>query len=99
MFHSSCQLNVSSPMNKMRHFLNVFKQRKSTSIYKGVSWVEQRQKWKASIHLPGNKFEYGGLFDDELKAAQKVNEMCDQFQIEKKNRYVDVSTIFSVIFH
>jgi hypothetical protein len=39
-----------------------------SSIYKGVSWHKQCQKWSASIHL-NDKKTHLGLFDSEVEAA------------------------------
>jgi len=62
----------------------------STSKYKGVNWVKRCNQWRASIILE-KKFKQGGMYDDELDAAKRVNQMCDEFQIKRKNPNIDAS--------
>lgn len=45
------------------------KARVCTSIYKGVSWMEERHRWTAHIGKNGKAY-YLGLFDDEDDAAR-----------------------------
>ena len=52
---------------------NRFGARNSSSIYKGVSWDKERNKWSANIKL-GNKKKYLGRFDREEEAAKAYNE-------------------------
>merc|ERR1712096_117318 len=42
-------------------------------------------KWKAKL----NDY-YGGLFDNEGQAAMKVNLLCDELGIERKNPIIDI---------
>ena len=37
------------------------------------------------MHSKGQKQKYGGRFNDELDAAKKVNQLCEEFGIPQKN--------------
>jgi len=55
-----------------------------TSIYTGVCWRKDAKKWQ--VRLVHNKTKcYGGYFDNEEQAGMKVNLLCDQNGIERKN--------------
>ena len=56
-----------------------------TSQYKGVSWHRKRKKWCVLIYPKGQKPKYGGDFDDELDAAKRVNQLCEEFGIPPQN--------------
>jgi len=56
-----------------------------TSKYKGVSWCAQNQKWRVQLCLGSHKKIFGGLFVNELKAAEKVNDLCDKYDVAHKN--------------
>ena len=43
--------------------------RRTTSKFKGVSWRDDRAKWRARIEVQGNDVSLG-CFDDELDAAR-----------------------------
>lgn len=45
------------------------RKRGDTSKYKGVSWVKENKKWRASIKLDGI-VKYLGYFETELEAAK-----------------------------
>lgn len=49
------------------------KKPKLTSEYKGVSWVKDRGKWLASIHIKG-KGKTLGLFNTEIEASNAYQE-------------------------
>jgi len=68
-----------------------------TSKYKGVTWNKQCKKWRAFINI-AKEFKDGGTYDDELEAAKKVNQMCDTFQIKRKNVDVDASPHPKIFF-
>jgi hypothetical protein len=48
---------------------NVKKQQNKSSIYKGVLWHKQHNKWYSQIRANG-KTQFLGLFADEVKAAK-----------------------------
>lgn len=56
---------------------NCFNSRKmkgvSTSVFKGVYWSSQKQKWHAEIKV-NNKKKHLGFFDVEIEAAMAYNE-------------------------
>jgi len=61
----------------------------SSSKYHGVSLhttgvYKKNKKWRAIIYV-NKKAENGGRYENELDAAKKVNQMCDEFKIERKN--------------
>ena len=47
--------------------------KRGTSKYKGVSWVQRGQKWRAEIRIDG-KSTHLGYFDSEEAAARKYDE-------------------------
>ena len=61
------------------------KKKEKTSQYKGVSYDKRTGKWCAWFHLKRQKATYGGVFEDELNAANKVNELCKDFGIPPYN--------------
>ena len=60
-----------------------------TSIYNGVCWHRNNQKWQARLKHNKNLY-HGGLFDNEEQAAMKVNLLCDKNGIERKNPVIDI---------
>jgi len=63
-----------------------------TSIYNGVSWNKGRKKWYAQfIHQA--KTYYGGLFDHEEDAAMKINLICDEIEVERKNPEINADVM------
>jgi len=55
-----------------------------TSKYTGVYWNKYQKKWKSELQY--NKKKYSGrFFENEEHAAMKVNLLCDEFRIERKN--------------
>jgi hypothetical protein len=56
----------------------------STSNYTGVYWVKKSNKWAATVVVNSKRY-YGGCFDEEIEAAKKVNQLCDELEIERKN--------------
>jgi len=60
----------------------------SSSQYKGVTWYTKSKKWKATVCFNGKKIHVG-RYPDELDAAKRVNQMCDEFGIERKNPGID----------
>lgn len=56
----------------------------STSKYLGVCWNKSRRKWQANISKNGRTF-YLGLYDLEIDAAKKYNEMAPKIHGEFAN--------------
>jgi len=56
----------------------------STSLFQGVSWNKSKKKWYVFLHSNGKKI-YGGGFTNELDAAKKANQLCEQLGISLKN--------------
>jgi hypothetical protein len=53
---------------------NVSKDRKNkTSLFTGVCWKKDRNKWRASIHIEGEKVILG-YFEEEINAANAYQE-------------------------
>jgi len=61
-----------------------YKKRKKTSQYQGVYWNKEKQKWYVQLFLKAKRL-YGGVFDDEMDAANKVNELCKKLGIPPLN--------------
>jgi len=55
------------------------------SQHKGVYWQKDMRKWRAHVNLKGGKQKYGGYFSDELNAARKVNQLCEELKIPLQN--------------
>ena len=55
------------------------------SQYNGVTWHKKCRKWYVLITLKGEKKEYGGMFKDELDAAKRVNQLCEELGIPPHN--------------
>ena len=55
------------------------------SQFKGVTWNKQRKTWYAQLFLKGQKQKYSGYFNDELDAAKRINQLCEEFQIPLQN--------------
>merc|ERR1712034_33757 len=58
-----------------------YQKKEKTSQYKGVYWHRKRKKWGAWLSLKNGKKKFGGNFKDELDAAKKVNQLCEQLGI------------------
>ena len=50
-----------------------------------MSWKKEIRKWRAQIYLQGGKTKNGGYFEDELDAAKRINQLCEEFGISHKN--------------
>jgi hypothetical protein len=58
-----------------------------TSKYRGVSLNIASNKWVAK--LQNKNIYYGGIFDNEEDAAMRVNLLCDECKIERKNPMIN----------
>jgi hypothetical protein len=59
--------------SKSQNAMNSTKQkRKTSSIYKGVTWCKRTEKWKAYIYLNGKRKNLGSYIS-ENEAAEKYN--------------------------
>jgi len=63
---------------------------KQTSQYTGVCWLNNRKRWKSEI-IFRNQHRVGYHLN-ELDAARRVNQCCDEFGIKQKNPDVDSTT-------
>jgi len=64
-----------------------------SSKYKGVTWNKNDKKWYAYLYLGSKKYIRGTWYDTELDAAKRVNQLCDEWQIKRKNPDVDAMPI------
>merc|ERR1712034_268929 len=62
-----------------------YEKKEKTSQFKGVHWHKDRRKWVARIYPKGLKQKFGGYFEDELDAAKKVNQLCQELEIPPPN--------------
>jgi len=62
-----------------------YQKREKTSQYKGVCWHKQRKIWRVQMRLKGGKLKFGGNFKDELDAAKRVNQLCEELVIPPQN--------------
>jgi len=58
--------------------------KEKTSHYKGVYWHRERKNWRVQLCIKGTR-EFGGNFKDEMDAAQKVNQICEEIGISPPN--------------
>jgi len=49
-------------------------------------------KWTSSVYFNSKKIN-GGPYRDELDAARRVNQLCNELKIERKNPEVDANPI------
>lgn len=54
----------------------------TTSQYTGVSWYEERKKWRSQIHLNGKNINLG-LFECEISAANAYNKALKELNKQK----------------
>jgi hypothetical protein len=59
-----------------------YKNKSTTSIYKGVCWNKQRKKWRASLMFKGKYFHLGS-FDNEDDAGQAYNDKIRELGLEE----------------
>ena len=74
------------PLVRSEEFIFEYEPKK-TSQYKGVYWHTKSGKWYAHLRLPtttGQK-KFGGAFNDEMDAAKRVNQLCEELGIPLRN--------------
>ena len=70
------------------YFCEQFKSQ--TSIYTGVGWKQNINKWQTRL-TSDKKTCFGGYFDDEEYAAMKINSLCNELSIQRKNPIIDIN--------
>jgi len=80
-----CDKIESLPQNTANHDIANQQKNDKPSQYKGVSWHRQSRKWCVFVRLKDKKIKYGGTFNDELDAAKRVNQLCEDLGITPKN--------------
>jgi len=55
-------------LTSLEQKFNASSRSNSSSLYKGVSWMKQKHKWRAQVQLDKNKVHLG-YFDNEIDAA------------------------------
>merc|ERR1712034_278211 len=73
------------PHNPEIRKLSNQQEKKKKSQYKGVFWHRERGTWYVLISSKGQKTKYGGYFKDELDAAKRVNQLCEELEIPLQN--------------
>merc|ERR1712034_208745 len=69
-----------------------YKPKKNTSQYKGVHWHKRNKEWRAGVSIEGNKI-HGGGFRNELDAAKRVNQICQEHGIPSKNPRIETYVV------
>merc|ERR1712034_36033 len=58
---------------------------KFASQYKGLDWHKQRKIWRVRVWSKEGKSKFGGHYKDELDAAKRVNQFCEELGIPPYN--------------
>lgn len=66
------------PVTRQQNMHNGFKRSGCSSMFKGVSWDKESEKWRASIRV-NKKLRHLGFFADERDAAGVYNKAAIQF--------------------
>ena len=53
--------------------------------------MHSRAKWYVRLYLKGQKPKFGGLFKNELDAAKRVNQLCEEFGIPAQNPEINAT--------
>jgi len=69
-----------------------YQRNEKTSQYKGVSQRTDNGKWYVRFHAKGHPPKYGGQFDDEINAAKRVNQLCQEMGIPPQNPSLSAMT-------
>jgi len=56
-----------------------------------VTWKKQIGRWYANIKVKGEPIKYGGIFKDEMDAAKRVNQLCEELGIPPYNPTVSAT--------
>ena len=72
-------------MDSLKKLFDVCEKKEKISQYKGVYWHKQMGKWYVLIYPTGQKRKYGGTFKDELDAAKRMNQLCEELRIPLQN--------------
>ena len=70
--------------------VNVCEKNEKTSQYKGVYWHTENRKWRVMLRFNGQKQTYGGMFKEELDAAKKATQLCEEFGIQQQKPTISV---------
>merc|ERR1712034_228001 len=62
-----------------------YQKKEKTSQCKGIYWHREREQWCVQLKLKGENSKYGGIFKDELDAAKRLNQLCEEFGIPLQN--------------
>jgi len=62
-----------------------YQKKEKSSQYKGVSLDKHTKKWRVQVRAKGKSKAWGGYFQDELDAAKRVNQQCEELGIPAKN--------------
>merc|ERR1712034_34880 len=68
-----------------------YQKKEKTSQYKGVYFHKQSGKWCVQLSLMGGTSKFGGYFKDELDAAKRVNQLCDELRIPSHNPQINAT--------
>ena len=61
--------------------------KEKTSQYRGVDWHKQSGRWRVQMLLKNGKPTHGGMFKDELDAAKRANQLCEQLGISPTQNF------------
>merc|ERR1712034_129629 len=62
-----------------------YQKKEKTSKYKGVSRNTERGTWIARLQVKGQKPKHSGTFKDEMDAAKRLNQLCEELGIHLLN--------------